>query len=82
MCNLTDDLLTQPGPARADSCAVADHPMIDHLWRERLTLGDRLIALRPSAVPFALTCRMERMRRSAVAAMKAMRDRMRGPGGT
>jgi CelD/BcsL family acetyltransferase involved in cellulose biosynthesis len=82
MCNLTDDLLTQPGPARVDSCAVADHPMIDHLWRERLTLGDRLIALRPSAVPFALTCRMERMRRSAVAAMKAMRDRMRGPGGT
>jgi CelD/BcsL family acetyltransferase involved in cellulose biosynthesis len=82
MCDLTDDLLAQPGPARVDSCAVADHPMVDRLWRERLTLSDRLIALRTSAMPFALTCRMERMRRSAVAVVKVMRDRLRGPAGT
>jgi CelD/BcsL family acetyltransferase involved in cellulose biosynthesis len=78
MCDLTDDLLASDTPARVDSCAVADHPMIDHLWRERLTLSDRLIALRPSAMPFAFACRMERMRRSAVAVMKATRDRLRG----
>jgi O-antigen/teichoic acid export membrane protein/CelD/BcsL family acetyltransferase involved in cellulose biosynthesis len=34
-----------------DSTAVADHPMIDHIWRERLQLGDWLIALRPGRAP-------------------------------
>ena len=29
------ELLTRPGIAWADSCAAADHPMIDHFWRER-----------------------------------------------
>ncbi|MEO6153994.1 MAG: GNAT family N-acetyltransferase [Croceibacterium sp.] len=29
------DLLSRPGIAWADSCAAADHPMIDHFWRER-----------------------------------------------
>ena len=38
---------------------AAGHPMIDHVWRERLALSDRLIALRPSAMPFALACRIE-----------------------
>ena len=28
-------LLARPGIAWADSCAAADHPMIDHFWRER-----------------------------------------------
>ena len=52
--------------------------MIDHVWRERLALSDRLIALRPSALPFALACRIETLRRSAIAAAKAVRDRLRG----
>jgi hypothetical protein len=76
VCELTESLLAQDGPARVDSCAVADHPMIDHLWRERLALGDRLIALRPAAGRFTLACRMERTRRSAVALLKAMRNRI------
>lgn len=28
-----------------DSCAAADHPMIDHLWRERRTIGRISIAI-------------------------------------
>ena len=32
-------LLDDPSIARADSCATADHPMIDHIWRERLGIG-------------------------------------------
>ena len=64
-------------PLRVDSCATAGHPMIDHVWRERLALSDRLIALRPSVVPFALACRIETLRRSAIAAAKAVRDRLR-----
>jgi hypothetical protein len=70
-------LLADPQPLRADSCASADHPMIDHVWRERLALSDRLIALRPSAVPFALACRIEALRRSAIAGAKAVRDCLR-----
>jgi CelD/BcsL family acetyltransferase involved in cellulose biosynthesis len=78
LCELTESLLAAPAPVRADSCATAGHPMIDHVWRERLALSDRLIALRPSAVPFALACRIEALRRSAIAGAKAVRDRLRG----
>jgi hypothetical protein len=31
--------------AAIDSCAAADHPMIDHIWRERITILDIGIAL-------------------------------------
>jgi CelD/BcsL family acetyltransferase involved in cellulose biosynthesis len=31
--------------AWSDSCASADHPMIDHLWRERRTIGRLSIAI-------------------------------------
>jgi CelD/BcsL family acetyltransferase involved in cellulose biosynthesis len=78
VCKLTENLLAQPTPLRVDSCATPDHPMIDHVWRERLALSDRLIALRQSAMPFALTCWIETLRRSAIAATKALRDRIRG----
>lgn len=32
-------LLEDDGIAWCDSCASPDHPMIDHLWRERRTIG-------------------------------------------
>jgi CelD/BcsL family acetyltransferase involved in cellulose biosynthesis len=76
ICDLTESLLTGPEPSRVDSCAGAGHPMIDHVWRERLALSDRLVALRPSWRPFALACLIETLRRSAIAAAKAMRDRL------
>ena len=79
VCDLTESLLAEPGPARVNSCAAAGHPMIDHVWRERLALSDRLIALRPSWLPFALACRIETLRRRAIAAAKAVRDRLRQP---
>jgi CelD/BcsL family acetyltransferase involved in cellulose biosynthesis len=78
MCELTESLLAGALPVRVDSCASAGHPMIDHVWRERLALSDRMIALRPSVVPFGVACRIETLRRSAIATAKAMRDRVRG----
>lgn len=78
MVDLTEALLADLTVARADSCATANHPMIDHLWRERLVLSDRLIAVRPSPVGFALACRLETLRRAAMAAAKRLRDRLRG----
>lgn len=76
--DLTQDLLEDPTIARIDSGATPDHPMIDHLWRERLALSDRLILLRPTAAPvFAFVCRLETLHRAAIRAAKAVRDRLR-----
>ena len=77
MVDLTESLLADPSIARVDSCATADHPMIDHLWRERLVLCDRLIAVRPAAMGFAIARRLESLRRFGFNAAKSLRDRLR-----
>jgi CelD/BcsL family acetyltransferase involved in cellulose biosynthesis len=77
MLDLTDELLADRNVRRVDSCATPDHPMIDHIWRERLTLSDRLIAVRPLAVGFAFACGVEHLRRSALGAARALRHRLR-----
>jgi CelD/BcsL family acetyltransferase involved in cellulose biosynthesis len=71
---ITEDLVDDPTIARADSCATANHPMIDRIWRERLALCDRLFAVRPQA-PFAPVCRLEQLRCAALAAARAVRAR-------
>ena len=38
-------LLAAEGIAWCDSCAAADHPMIDHIWRERRSIGRLSIAV-------------------------------------
>ena len=73
---LTEELATEPALAFADSCATSDHPMIDHIWRERRALCDRLIAVRPG-VRFASARRLEGLRTAAVAAAKRVRDLLR-----
>ena len=72
---VTEDLVEDTTLVRTDSCAAANHPMIDHIWRERLTLCDRLIAVRP-LVSFASVRRLEMLRNAAVAAAKAVRNQM------
>jgi CelD/BcsL family acetyltransferase involved in cellulose biosynthesis len=72
---VTEDLVEDTTLIRTDSCATANHPMIDHIWRERLTLCDRLIAVRPLA-PFAAVRRLEMLRIAAIAAAKAVRSQM------
>jgi CelD/BcsL family acetyltransferase involved in cellulose biosynthesis len=39
------ELLARPGIDWVDSCAAADHPMIDHFWRERRTVARHNIAI-------------------------------------
>jgi CelD/BcsL family acetyltransferase involved in cellulose biosynthesis len=77
MLDVTEALLADAAIMRADSCATADHPMIDHLWRERLALSDRLIAVRTPPLPFPLVCRLEALRRTLIAKAKALRDALR-----
>lgn len=43
--NMTDALLREPRVFSADSCAVPDHPMIDHIWRGRLSMADTMLSL-------------------------------------
>jgi hypothetical protein len=62
--------------AFADSCATPDHPMIDHLWRERLAMADLMIGLRPGA-GFAAASRLESGRRRAFAWARGVRDLLR-----
>ncbi len=38
-------LLDRPGIDWVDSCAAADHPMIDHIWRERRPVGRLSVAI-------------------------------------
>jgi hypothetical protein len=47
--------------AWSDSCAAADHPMIDHIWRERRAIGRLSIAIGGSLrrSVFALLARVE-----------------------
>ena len=54
-------LLDSDGIAWCDSCAAADHPMIDHIWRERRPIGRLSIAIGGSIRRglFALLARAE-----------------------
>jgi hypothetical protein len=76
LLDVTQALLDDGSIARADSCATADHPMIDHIWRERLALSDQLISLggRPA---FVCASSLEAGRRAVVAAAKSVRDLVR-----
>jgi hypothetical protein len=73
---LTDELAEDRGLIGTDSCATADHPMINRIWCERLTLCNRLVALRPQA-PFALARHGERLRSAAIAGVKSVRNSLR-----
>jgi hypothetical protein len=77
MLALTESLLADLAVARGDSCAPADYPMIDQLWRERLPLADQLIGLRGGGLTFTLTRQGEALRRDAIALVKRLRNRLR-----
>ena len=74
--DLTEALLADECIASANSCATPDHPMIDHLWAERLDLVDWLVALRPDT-RFDLACELEGARRGAVETARRVRAHLR-----
>jgi CelD/BcsL family acetyltransferase involved in cellulose biosynthesis len=76
---VTEGLLRDTGIAQVDSLATPNHSLIDHIWRERRTVSDRLIALRPdSLVPFSVVSRLESMRRLGQSAARMMLEQVRG----
>jgi CelD/BcsL family acetyltransferase involved in cellulose biosynthesis len=75
LLDVTQALLADRSVTRADSCATADHPMINHVWRERLALGDRLLwAGTGRSLGFTLACTLETVRRATIDGAKALRD--------
>ena len=70
---VTERLAADTTIAFADSCATADHAVINRTWSERLALHDLLIAVRPQA-HFARAVRFERLRGTVIAAAKRLRS--------
>jgi hypothetical protein len=74
--DLTESLRNQRQIALVDSCATAQHPMIDHLWTRRIQLADWLIPLSGQA-SFAAGILFESARRFSVNTLKAVRGLVR-----
>ena len=74
---LTETLGRDRSIVLVDSCAVADHPMIDHLWRGRIELADWIVPLAETRWA-TLALAAEKFRRAALRPLKSLRDRLRG----
>jgi CelD/BcsL family acetyltransferase involved in cellulose biosynthesis len=73
----TNGMLADANIARVDSCATADHPMIDHLWAERLALTDLLIAPGSAALAqFNIARHLETLRRALISTAKTVRGKL------
>jgi CelD/BcsL family acetyltransferase involved in cellulose biosynthesis len=70
--SLTEELVENASVEQTDSCATADHRVLNRTWSERLALCDLMIAARPDA-PFQRAQRLETMRSTAVAASERIR---------
>jgi hypothetical protein len=74
--DLTESLKADRSLSIIDSCAVADHPMIDQLWSGRIAMGDWLIQLDGHA-SFEAGVTAEYARRGAISSLKVLRNRLR-----
>lgn len=75
---LSRALLADTKIATTDSCACADHPMIDHLWSERMPIGDVFISVaadRSKRFAFAVIC--EHLRRDIRSRLKIVFNGLR-----
>ena len=68
----TAGLLARKDIKQVDSSAIPDHPMINHIWRDRLAMTDIMVATPGTpAWAFALMAAAEQARRKARAMAKA-----------
>lgn len=75
---LTRRQLRDDTTAVTDSCAMPDHPMIDRLWRDRMTFSDVMVSLRGSERRgFRAAVAAERVRRRLRARAKRWLARLR-----
>jgi CelD/BcsL family acetyltransferase involved in cellulose biosynthesis len=74
--DLTEALRGDAALKLVDSCAVADHPMIDQLWSRRIAMVDLLVPL-ASRPAMAVALAGEQLRRAVKRPLKALRNRTR-----
>jgi CelD/BcsL family acetyltransferase involved in cellulose biosynthesis len=72
--SVTEQFADDAALASADSCATADHTVMNRTWSERQSFCDLLIAVRPQA-PFARACYLEKLRTTTITAAKAIREK-------
>lgn len=60
------------GVVETDSCAIADHPMIDRLWPDRLAVSDWLVAARPDSPTASFAAARESARRTLRSTAKSL----------
>lgn len=70
---LTKQLCADPSITFADSCADRDHPMIDHVWRERIEIADVFVGLSPRDAGAAAIRALLAARYAAIEFVRAMR---------
>ena len=77
--DLTQVQLDDSTTAMTDSCAPADHPMIDRLWPQRMTVADLMVAVAPgrARLRFEQWVRIERAARGLRRRAKAIVLRLR-----
>ena len=75
--DLTAHLLDDPDISDADSIAVADHPMIDRVWTERLPIAAVLVGSRPrGGATFRGALAIERLRERTIHRIKEIRVKL------
>ncbi len=75
--DVTRHLCADPAIASADSTAAPGHPMIDPIWRERLTIGDVVLPLYKNDPVVSLTYAALSLRHRAREAAKNIVHRLR-----
>ncbi|HLL26112.1 MAG TPA: GNAT family N-acetyltransferase [Xanthobacteraceae bacterium] len=72
--DLTEELGRDLSISLVDSCATADHPMIDHLWEGRLAIADWMMPLgNTGSAEVAVATAAETLRRAAIKGLRAVR---------
>ena len=66
-------LFADPAVMRVDSCAAADHPMIDHLWPGRMTVGTLVLGPPGGSVLHRIALAAARAEIAARAAVRRLR---------
>jgi hypothetical protein len=70
---LTETQLADPRVLMTDSCAAPDHPMIDRLWPDRMSLVDVMVDLHPDEpASFQTVYTIERLAVAARARAKTL----------
>ncbi len=74
MLEVTKTLGNDPVITEIDSLATADHPMINRLWRQKISSTDIIISTNstPEKTWFAITCGLIKIRRRARAKAKSL----------